>query len=86
MAGQPVRAGAANERGIDDGHLPTYVRPARALGSRPPAGAHQQVRENRYFVILGLGGGGALVGAAGEITKVSHTFQPSGRCSAPNSL
>ena len=24
--------------------------------------------------------------AAGEITKVSHTFQPSGRCSAPNSL
>jgi len=40
---------------------------------------------NRYFVIMCLGG--ALgVGAAGEIAKVSQTFQPSGRCSAPNSL
>lgn len=43
------------------------------------------VRNNRYFVILGLGGGAAL-GAVGEITNVTQVFQPSGRCSAANSL
>ena len=39
----------------------------------------------RYFVILGLGGGAGL-GGAGEITKVTQVFQPSGRCLASNSL
>jgi hypothetical protein len=32
-----------------------------------------------YFVNIGFGG--AAAGGAGDITKVSHTFQPSGRCS-----
>ena len=31
-------------------------------------------------------GVGVGCGAAGDITNVSHTFQPSGRCSAANSL
>jgi hypothetical protein len=31
-------------------------------------------------------GGGAGMGGAREIAKVSQVFQPSGRCSAPNSL
>jgi hypothetical protein len=41
--------------------------------------------EQRYFVSIGLG----LVpgvGGAGEIVKVTQVFQPSGRCSAANSL
>ena len=39
-----------------------------------------------YFVIIRLVDGGASLGAAGEITKVNQAFQPSGRCSAANSL
>ena len=39
-----------------------------------------------YFVIIRLVDGGASPGAAGEIAIVSHAFQPSGRCSAANSL
>jgi hypothetical protein len=37
-----------------------------------------------YFVTMRRGGDG--VGAAGEITKVTQVFQPSGRFSAANSL
>jgi hypothetical protein len=37
-----------------------------------------------YFVTMRRGGDG--VGAAGEITNVTHVFQPSGRFSAANSL
>ena len=37
-----------------------------------------------YFVIIRRGAVG--VGAAGEITNVTHVFQPSGRFSAANSL
>jgi hypothetical protein len=40
----------------------------------------------RHFVMtcfVGVTGGG---GAAGEIANVTHAFQPSGRCSAANSL
>ncbi len=38
-----------------------------------------------YLTIIGLlGAGGGS--AAGVIAKVSHTFQPSGRCAASNSL
>jgi hypothetical protein len=37
-----------------------------------------------YFVVMRTGCVG--LGAAGEIAKVSQAFQPSGRCSAPNSL
>ena len=40
--------------------------------------------DDSYFVNLGRGGVG--VGAAGEITNVTHVFQPSGRFSAANSL
>jgi hypothetical protein len=39
-----------------------------------------------YFVIVCLVGVTVDVGAAFEIAKVSQTFQPSGRFSAPNSL
>ena len=43
------------------------------------------VDARRYFVTMRRGG--ALVGAAaGEITNVSHVFQPSGRWSEANSL
>ena len=37
-----------------------------------------------YFVTMRRGADG--VGAAGEITNVTHVFQPSGRFSAANSL
>src|SRR4029077_6947420 len=37
-----------------------------------------------YFVTMRRGGGDDF-GSAGEIANVSHTFHPSGRCSAPNS-
>jgi hypothetical protein len=44
----------------------------------------QRHDRSRYFVGNGLlAGGGA---AKGEIATVNQTFQPSGRCSAPNSL
>ena len=39
-----------------------------------------------YLETMRFGGGAADVGAAGDIDRVSHAFQPSGRCSAPNSL
>ena len=40
-----------------------------------------------YFVIIGrLAGAGASLRAAGEITNVTHAFQPSARCAASNSL
>lgn len=38
-----------------------------------------------YFVIIRFGGA-VGVGAAGEMTNVTHAFQPSGRFSAANSL
>jgi hypothetical protein len=41
------------------------------------------LRQLGYLLIMRVAGGGGA--AAGEITKVSHTFQPSRRCSAPNS-
>src|SRR5215470_14542536 len=47
-------------------------------------GAQRREARSRYFVIIGRGE--AAVGAAGEIEKVSHTFQPSGRLAASNSL
>ena len=37
-----------------------------------------------YFMTMRRGGDG--VGAPGEITNVTHVFQPSGRFSAANSL
>ena len=37
-----------------------------------------------YFMTMRRGADG--VGAAGEITNVTHVFQPSGRFSAANSL
>jgi hypothetical protein len=40
---------------------------------------------NDYFIVIGLPAEDG-VGAAGEIENVAHTFQPDGRCSAPNSL
>ena len=48
----------------------------------PPAGVPSV--STPYFLIAGFTGGGGA--AAGEIESVSHTFQPSGRCSAANSL
>jgi hypothetical protein len=39
-----------------------------------------------YFVIMRRDAGGASLGAVGEIANVSHTFHPSGRFSASNSL
>jgi hypothetical protein len=40
----------------------------------------------RYFTIRRVAGGAAASGAFGEINSVSHTFQPSGRACAANSL
>ena len=45
---------------------------------------HVPLRPPGYFVTMRRGGDG--VGAAGEITNVTHVFQPSGRFSAANSL
>jgi hypothetical protein len=42
VAGQPVGAGAADERGIEDGHLPTMCGRRRA-GSRPRAAVHHRL-------------------------------------------
>jgi hypothetical protein len=43
------------------------------------------VRHSTYFVTIGLRGAFGA-GGAGEIASVTQVFQPSGRCSAPNSL
>ena len=61
-------------------HLPGHL--GQVFKQRPAA--HRPGR--RYLALVILGFGGAAVGGAGESTKVSQAFQPSGRCSAPNSL
>ena len=45
-----------------------------------------RVEDFSYFVSSALADCVLAVGAAGEITKVTHVFQPSGRFSAANSL
>jgi hypothetical protein len=39
-----------------------------------------------YFTMRGRFDSGGFFSSAGEITNVAHTFQPSGRCAASNSL
>lgn len=73
---ESVRDGDANDREIEK--ISTWARPGGA--GLPP-----MMSDINYFVTMRLGSAEGA-GAAGEIANVSHTFQPSGRFSAPNSL
>src|SRR5215213_5767460 len=56
------------------------------LGILPPRpSANRDAGSDPYFTTIRLAGAGGGP-AAGVIAKVSHRFQPSGRCEASNSL
>ncbi len=70
----------------------TYSNPGGGIGGFVESGTGTRwilqplgASRERYFVIVCLVGETVDVGAAFEIAKVSHTFQPSGRFSDRNS-
>ena len=64
--------------------MPVQIRGLLLERGIPDRQGHMIFGKDSYFVTIRLVVGGG--GAAGVIAIVSHAFQPSGRCSAPNSL
>ncbi len=80
----------------DDGQAADPTQPCRFFAgdaggrwsdaSRETAPTPRGIVNARHFVMMCFVGVTAGGGATGEITNVTHAFQPSGRCSAANSL
>src|SRR5262249_50545187 len=76
-----LRKRTSQRRALGRAHDQTHAAQNTALASSRLSATH--AAERSYFVNIGFGG--AAVGGAGDIAKVSHTFQPSGRWALSNS-